>query len=98
MWEARRIREMLAPAEPEPHVIGRDVDGVAARVAAAAAATVKVPHGGFGGLSTMPSPATGLISAGPDVSLGKLCGRRRPQQHLRAARHADGLSVEEFKA
>jgi enamine deaminase RidA (YjgF/YER057c/UK114 family)/uncharacterized C2H2 Zn-finger protein len=70
MWESHRLRAVPAPAEPEP----RGVDGMDGAAARAAAAVAMVPHGGFGGLSTMPSPATGLISAGAGMSLGDHAG------------------------
>ena len=50
MWESHRLRAVPAPAEPEP----RGVDGMDGAAARAAAAVAMVPHGGFGGLSTMP--------------------------------------------
>ena len=75
MWSAHGVRAVPAPADPEPngHANGGDgMDGgsIPARVHAGTMAVAMVLHGGFGGLSSMPSPATGLISNGAPMSLG----------------------------
>ena len=75
MWSAHGVRAVPRPRTRRTRTCAREGDGgdggsIPARVHAGTMAVAMVPHGGFGGLSSMPSPATGLISNGAPMSLG----------------------------